>query len=120
MLRALAEPRRRAILRLVATQEQSAGEIALAFDVTRPAISQHLTVLKDAGLLTERRQGTRRWYRTRAEALAGLRRFVDELWTDALAEAARLAEAEADVAPHSGDTSATRLDGRAEPGKGGT
>jgi DNA-binding transcriptional ArsR family regulator len=103
VLRALAEPRRRAILRLVAAEEHSAGEIAQAFEVTRPAISQHLTVLKDAGLLTERRDGTRRWYRTRAEALAGLRRFVDELWGDALAQAARLAEAEGDATPHSAE-----------------
>jgi len=52
-LRALAEPRRRAILRLVAHSELSAGEIAACFDVTRTAVSQHLTVLKHAGLLTE-------------------------------------------------------------------
>src|SRR5260370_656285 len=64
-LRALAEPRRRAILRLVARDELAAGEIAAAFEVTRTAISQHLTVLKNAGLLAERRDGTRRLYRAR-------------------------------------------------------
>ena len=59
-LKAIAEPRRRAILRLVADDELAAGEIAAAFDVSRTAVSQHLTVLKNAGLLSERRDGTRR------------------------------------------------------------
>ncbi len=93
-LRALAEPRRRAILQLVAHDELAAGEIAAAFDVTRPAVSQHLTVLKQAGLLTERRDGTRRLYRARPEGLAQLRRLLDELWADALDTARRLVEAE--------------------------
>ncbi len=63
-LKALAEPRRRAILRLVWSQELPATDIADRFrDVTRPAISQHLAVLKDADLVTERRDGTRRLYR---------------------------------------------------------
>ena len=79
LLRALAEPRRRAILRLVARAELTAGDIAATFDVTRPAISQHLTVLRTAGLLHERRDGTRRYYRTRSEGLAGLRMLLDEL-----------------------------------------
>ena len=64
-LRALAEPRRRAILQLVAHSELSAGEIASRFDVTRTAVSQHLTVLKHAGLLSERKLATRRLYRAR-------------------------------------------------------
>jgi DNA-binding transcriptional ArsR family regulator len=81
LLRALAEPRRRAILRLVARTELPAGDIAAAFDVTRPAISQHLTVLRTAGLLHERRDGTRRYYRTRVEGLAELRALLDELDT---------------------------------------
>jgi DNA-binding transcriptional ArsR family regulator len=98
VLRAIAEPRRRAILRLVASQELSAGEIASSFDVSRPAVSQHLTVLKDAGLLAERRDGTRRLYRARAAGLAGLRRFLDDLWGAALAEAASIAEADVDDA----------------------
>ena len=93
-LRALAEPRRRAILRLVAHEELAAGEIATAFDVTRPAVSQHLTVLKNAGLLTERRDGTRRLYRARPEGLAGLRQLLDDMWTGALDTARRLVEAE--------------------------
>jgi DNA-binding transcriptional ArsR family regulator len=75
--KALVEPRRRAILRLVATDELAAGEIAAAFSVTRAAISQHLTVLKDAGLITERRAGTRRLYRARPEGLAAVRGYLD-------------------------------------------
>lgn len=93
-LRALAEPRRRAILRLVARDELAAGEIASAFDVTRTAVSQHLTVLKNAGLLAERRDGTRRLYRARPEGLDGLRRFLDQIWASSLDTARRLVEAE--------------------------
>jgi DNA-binding transcriptional ArsR family regulator len=77
-------PRRRAILRLVAHAELSAGEIAGCFEVTRTAVSQHLTVLKNAGLLTERRQATRRLYRARPEGLAGLREFLDQMWASSL------------------------------------
>jgi DNA-binding transcriptional ArsR family regulator len=97
VLRALAEPRRCAILRLVARDELSAGEIAAAFEVSRTAISQHLTVLKNAGLLTERRDGTRRLYRARPAGLAGLRALLDEMWSDALSTAQRLVEAERGV-----------------------
>ena len=93
-LRALAEPRRRAILRLVSEEEMPAGQIAEAFDVTRTAVSQHLTVLKNAGLLTERRDGTRRLYRARPEGLAGLRQFLDDMWASSLDAARRLVEAE--------------------------
>ena len=93
-LRALAEPRRRAILRLVARDELAAGEIAAAFDVSRTAVSQHLTVLKNAGLLAERRDGTRRLYRARPEGLAGLRAFLDEMWGSSLDVARRLVEAD--------------------------
>ena len=93
-LKALAEPRRRAILRLVASDELAAGQIAAAFDVTRTAVSQHLTVLRRAGLLTERRDGTRRLYRARPEGLAGLRRFLDDMWASSLDTARRLVEAE--------------------------
>jgi DNA-binding transcriptional ArsR family regulator len=93
-LKAIAEPRRRAILRLVAHDELAAGEIAAAFEVTRTAVSQHLTVLKNAGLLAERRDGTRRLYRARPEGLAGLRRFLDDVWVSSLDTARRLVEAE--------------------------
>jgi DNA-binding transcriptional ArsR family regulator len=94
VLRALAEPRRRAILRLVSHEELAAGEISAAFEVTRTAVSQHLTVLKNAGLLVERRDGTRRLYRARPEGLDGLRQFLDETWASALDVARRLVEAD--------------------------
>src|SRR5437588_8579887 len=93
-LRAIAEPRRRAILKLVARDELAAGQIAEAFDITRTAVSQHLTVLKKAGLLSERRDGTRRLYRARAEGLAGLRDLLDHLWAASLDTARQLVEAE--------------------------
>ncbi len=97
-LRAIAEPRRRAILRLVAHDELAAGEIAAAFDVTRTAVSQHLTVLKAAGLLVERREGTRRLYRARPDGLAALRAFLDEMWASSLDLARHLVETEHDDA----------------------
>ncbi len=93
-LRALAEPRRRAILRLVAHTELAAGEIAGCFEVSRTAVSQHLTVLKNAGLLTERRVATRRLYRARPEGLAGLREFLDQMWASSLEVARDLVEAD--------------------------
>lgn len=83
-IRAIAAPRRREILILVRNRELTAGEIAARFDVTRPAVSQHLTVLKEAGLLRERRQGTRRLYRARPEGLAGLRDYLQRFWSDGL------------------------------------
>ncbi len=93
-LRAIAEARRRQILRLVRDEEKTAGEIASHFEVTRSAVSQHLRVLKDAGLVSERRQGTRRIYRIRPEGLAELREFIDGLWEIKLATLKRVAEAE--------------------------
>lgn len=96
-LRALAEPRRRAILQLVAHTELAAGEIAGCFDVTRTAVSQHLTVLKNAGLLAERRVATRRLYRARPEGLAGLRQFLDQMWASSLEVARELVEADRGV-----------------------
>ena len=98
-LAAIAEPRRRAILGLIARAELSAGEIAGHFDVTRPAISQHLTVLRAAGLVSERHAGTRRFYRARPEGLADLREWLDSFWRGGLkrlrVEAEREAEREA-------------------------
>lgn len=95
VLRAIAEPRRRRILELVDSRELSAGEIAGQFEVTRPAISQHLAVLKDAGLVSERRDGARRLYTAKPEGLDELRRFLDGFWTarlDQLKAAAEEAE----------------------------
>jgi DNA-binding transcriptional ArsR family regulator len=93
-LKALAEPRRRAILRLVWSQELPATGIADRFpDVTRPAISQHLSVLKEADLVTERREGTRRLYRANAATVADLRAFLDDYWTSGLERLRDAAEA---------------------------
>ncbi|MDP9307340.1 MAG: metalloregulator ArsR/SmtB family transcription factor [Actinomycetota bacterium] len=91
-LKAIAAPRRRQILRLVRDKELSAGAIASHFDVTRPAVSQHLTVLKEAGLVNERRNGTQRLYRARPEGLDDLRAFLDEFWSDRLEALKRDAE----------------------------
>jgi DNA-binding transcriptional ArsR family regulator len=84
VFRALAEPRRRAILSLVASVELPAGKIADHFEVTRSAVSQHLQVLKEAGLIRERRDGTRRLYRASEEALLELRGFLEGLWRQSL------------------------------------
>ncbi|HEX3246906.1 MAG TPA: metalloregulator ArsR/SmtB family transcription factor [Chloroflexota bacterium] len=93
-LRAIAEPRRREILRIVLDSEHTAGEIASQFEVSRPAVSQHLRILKDAGLIVERRLGTRRLYRARPERLTELREFLDELWGDSLARLKEVTEGE--------------------------
>jgi DNA-binding transcriptional ArsR family regulator len=92
--RAIAEPRRRQILALVRDGERSAGEIAAEFEVSRPAISQHLTVLKEAGLLSERRRGTSRLYLARPEGMAGLRDFMEGFWRDRLERLKLAAELE--------------------------
>jgi DNA-binding transcriptional ArsR family regulator len=91
-LKAIVEPRRRQILALVRDGELSAGEIAAQFEVSRPAVSQHLTVLKDAGLVSERREGTRRLYRARPEGLRELRSFLDSFWDTRLEALKREAE----------------------------
>src|SRR5438034_10671130 len=93
-LKALAGPRRRQILALVRDGELSAGEIAAHFDVTRPAVSQHLTVLKEAGLVDERRNGTRRLYRARPEGLADVKEFLEKFWEERLDALKREAERE--------------------------
>lgn len=95
VLEAIAEPRRREILRLVRSEELPAGAIAAHFgDVTRPAISQHLRVLREAGLLSDRREGTRRLYSARPEGLGDLREFVSGFWDDRLERLRREAEIE--------------------------
>jgi DNA-binding transcriptional ArsR family regulator len=91
-LKAIAEPRRRAILRLVRDGELASGEIARHFDVTGPAISQHLGVLKEAGLVEERREGTRRLYRARPEGITDLQRFLEDFWDDGLSRLRDAAE----------------------------
>lgn len=82
--RALAEPTRREILRLVRDEERTVTDIALQFPVSRPAISQHLRVLADAELVTVRSEGTRRFYRARPEGLAELTEWLESFWTSSL------------------------------------
>jgi DNA-binding transcriptional ArsR family regulator len=84
VLRALADPHRRRMLRLVRNDEVPAGEIAAHFDITQQAVSQHLRVLKRAGLVSERREGTRRLYALRPEALEPVRAVLEEFWPAAL------------------------------------
>ena len=93
-LKAIAAPHRRQILSLVRDGELSAGEIAAHFDVTRPAVSQHLNVLKEAGLVSERRNGTKRLYRARPEGLAQVKAFLEEFWDERLEALKREAESE--------------------------
>jgi DNA-binding transcriptional ArsR family regulator len=93
-LKALAEPNRRRILTLVKDEELSAGAIASHFPLTRPAVSQHLTVLKEAGLVHERRNGTRRLYSVRPEGLTDVKAFLETFWDERLQALKREAERE--------------------------
>jgi DNA-binding transcriptional ArsR family regulator len=93
-LQVIASPRRLRILELVWDRELSAGQIAAEFDVSWSAISQHLTVLRGAGFVRERRDGTSRLYRTDQEALGSLRSVVEEHWRSGLGRLKALAEAE--------------------------
>jgi len=94
-LRAVADPTRRAILRLVRDDERAAGDIAEEFpSMSRPAVSQHLRVLTEAGLLEVRRDGNRRLYRSRPEGLRDAVAFIDEMWSDHLSRLKHAAERE--------------------------
>ena len=94
-LRAVADPTRRAILRLVRDGELPAGEIAGHFpSMSRPAVSQHLKVLADSGLVEVRPDGNRRLYRWRREGLRDAATFLDEMWSDGLARLKAAAERE--------------------------
>src|SRR5262245_45725424 len=95
-LRAVADPTRRSILRLVRDEELPAGQIAGHFpSMSRPAVSQHLRVLEDAGLVTVRPEGNRRLYRWRREGLRDAATFLDEMWSESLARLKTAAEREA-------------------------
>ena len=82
---ALGDPTRRAIFERLRAKPLSVGEIAAELPVSRPAVSQHLRVLREAGLVTGRRNGTRRLYRLDPDAVGELRDYFDDFWTDALA-----------------------------------
>ncbi len=92
VLKAVAEPRRREILRLLKGGGLSAGDIARRFEVTRPAISQHLRVLTRARLVNERREGTRRIYALDSSGFAALRALVEEFWDSGLPRLKKAAE----------------------------
>lgn len=99
-MEAIASPRRRQILRLVWDAERSAGEIAAASDVSWPAVSQNLRVLKNSGLLTERRVGTHRYYRADRRALGPLEAILRQMWTRELGRLGALAEEESRMRRH--------------------
>jgi DNA-binding transcriptional ArsR family regulator len=82
---ALGDPTRRRIFELLQNGPRAVGELAGELPVSRPAVSQHLRVLKEAGLVTERREGTRRIYRLDPDGLGELRAYFDTFWTTALA-----------------------------------
>jgi DNA-binding transcriptional ArsR family regulator len=91
---ALGDPTRRAIFEQLRRGPRAVGEIASELPVSRPAVSQHLRVLKDVGLVTERREGTRRLYRLDPDGLGELRDYFDGFWTEALAGFKAAAESE--------------------------
>lgn len=95
---AIADPIRRRVLELVRDEELAAGQIAAQFDVSRPAVSRHLRVLRESGLVQERRAGRERLYRADPAPLAELRSWLDEYWHDRLSALKQLAEEPGDGA----------------------
>ena len=93
-LQALGDPTRRSVLEQLREGPRAVGEIAAQVPVSRPAVSQHLRVLKEAGLVTERQNGTRRLYRVDPDGLAGLREYLEGFWEEALASFKVAAETE--------------------------
>ena len=93
-LTALADPSRRAIFEALCHGPSAVGELAQRFPISRPAVSQHLKVLKDAGLVIDHAAGTRRLYRIRPEGVAELRAYLDQMWNEALAAFAAAVELE--------------------------
>jgi DNA-binding transcriptional ArsR family regulator len=89
----LADPTRRAIFERLAQRPRSVGELAAELPVSRPAVSQHLRALKDAGLVVDRAAGTRRIYQVDPAGVANLRAYLDRIWGDALAAFAEAVEA---------------------------
>lgn len=94
---ALADPTRRQIFERIARRALAVGEIAEGLPVSRPAVSQHLKVLKDAGLVTDERDGTRRVYRVDPKGVEAMRRYLDRFWDRALAAFKAAAEKETDA-----------------------
>jgi DNA-binding transcriptional ArsR family regulator len=96
-LTALGDPTRRAIFERIAERPRAVGELAAELPVSRPAVSQHLKVLKEAGLVTDRRDGTRRIYELDPEGLGALRAYLDRFWNRALAAFKQAVEQEGEV-----------------------
>lgn len=94
ILSALSDPTRREILEKLRAGPRPVGEIAAGMTISRPAVSQHLKVLKEAGLVAETRQGTRHYFAIAPEGIGELRAYLDELWSDALAAFAHHVEKE--------------------------
>lgn len=95
VLDALGDPTRRTVFKRLRAGARSVGELAEGMDVSRPAVSQHLKILKAARLVTDRAQGTRRLYAVDARAIAALRKWLDGFWDGALAAFKEEAEREA-------------------------
>jgi DNA-binding transcriptional ArsR family regulator len=94
LMAALADPMRQEILEKLRAGPRPVGEIAAGMPISRPAVSQHLKVLKDSGLVAETRQGTRHYFAIAPEGIGALRAYLDDLWGDALAAFARHVEKE--------------------------
>jgi DNA-binding transcriptional ArsR family regulator len=92
----LGDPSRRAIFELLARRPSSVGELAARLPISRPAVSQHLRVLKDGGLIISQAKGTRRIYRLNPDGVAALRAWLDRVWDDALTAVQKAAEAAPD------------------------
>ncbi len=93
---ALGDPTRRAIFERVATRSMAVGELAAGLPISRPAVSQHLKVLKEAGLVTDEAEGTRRIYRLDPRGIGAMRDWLDRYWDRALADFAEFANRETD------------------------
>jgi len=94
VLNALAEPRRRDILYLVRDGELTSSAIASHFDISAPAVSQHLKVLEQSGLVVVRRDGTKRYYGIRRDGFSDLKQYIDRFWDDSLLRLKEAAEEE--------------------------
>jgi DNA-binding transcriptional ArsR family regulator len=94
VIQAIAEPRRREILNLVRDRELTSSAIASHFEISAPAISQHLKVLEESGVVVVRRAGTKRYYSIRREGFAEIKQYIDRFWDDSLLLLKEAAEAE--------------------------
>jgi DNA-binding transcriptional ArsR family regulator len=115
---ALGDPTRREIFERLRSGPRAVGELARDLPVSRPAVSQHLRVLKEAGLVRERRVGTRHLYRIDPEGLGELRAYLDDVWTQALADFKAVVESKEEKAKEPAGRRASRARATRSPGKG--